>query len=79
MAKTLSHLQPQQIQILIRQLPLAAQVRLVQRLEGDTWGARFRNVVKRLRARAKSHPISDKEIRHICEDVRQRRYAQGRR
>jgi hypothetical protein len=64
---------------LINKLPTADKVRLVQRLERQTWELRFNSLIKRIREQTKARPISDMEIQRICETVRQRRYDQGRR
>ncbi len=65
------------VDALIEKLPMADKVRLVQRLERQTWEARFKDLVKQIRSQAKARPISDLGIRQICEAVRQRRHDQS--
>ena len=67
-------LNPNQVEKLVERLPLEDKIRLVRKLEGETWARRLDEVVFRIRKRFKSNPISDKEITQICEETRQRLY-----
>ena len=63
---------------LVERLPLPLKIRLVERLERETWAVRLERIVSRMRERAARHPISDDEIRRICEEVRPERYERER-
>lgn len=67
-------LSPNQIESLVDKLSIEEKIRLVRKLEQETWARRLDAVVSRIRNRFKRNPISDKEITLICEEVRQRLY-----
>ena len=57
-------------------LPQAAKLRLVQRLERQTWGDRINRLLARIDARVKRRPITEGQITALVEQVRQELYAQ---
>ena len=65
---------PGQIETLVDRLSIEDKIRIVRKLERETWARRLDEVVSRIRSRFRQNPISDKEIVRICEDVRQRLY-----
>ena len=65
---------PSQIETLVDRLSIEDKIRIVRKLERETWARRLDEVVSRIRSRFRQNPISDKEIVRICEDVRQRLY-----
>ena len=80
-SKVTLELNPSQIEGLIGQLSIEDKIRLVRKLEGETWAKRFDDVVSRIRKRFRQNPISRKEINRICEETRQKLYnekAKGR-
>lgn len=67
-------LNPNQVKELVEKLPIEDKIHLVRKLENETWARRLDEVVLRIRKRFRQNPISDKEIRQICEETRQRLY-----
>ena len=65
---------PNQVEELINKLSIEDKIKLVRKLENETWARRLDEVVFRIRKRFKKNPISDKEIQQICEETRQRLY-----
>ena len=57
-------------------LPQAAKLRLVQRLERQTWGARIDRLLARIDARVKRRPITEERMTALVEQVRQELHAQ---
>lgn len=57
-------------------LPPSAKLRLVQRLEQQTWGPRIDRLLARIDARVKRRPLSEERITDLVEQVRQELYAQ---
>ena len=57
-------------------LPQAEKLRLVQRLERQTWGARIDRLLARIDARVKRRPLPEGQITALVERVRQELYAQ---
>ncbi len=57
-------------------LPQADKLRLIQRLERQTWGTRIGRLLARIDARVKRHPLSEGQITSLVEQVRQEMYAQ---
>lgn len=75
MPNTISlELSPHQVERLIEKLPMENKIKLVRKLENETWAKRFDEVVSRIRKRIKENPISDKEITKICKETRKRLY-----
>ena len=73
-SKIALELNPAQVEDLIDKLSIEDKIRLVRKLENETWARRLDEVVLRIRKRFKRTSISDKEIREICEETRQRLY-----
>lgn len=57
-------------------LPYALKLRLVQRLERQTWGARIDRLLSRIDARVKRKPLPEAQMTALVEQVRQELYAQ---
>lgn len=79
--KVMLELNPNQVEELIDRLSIEDKIRLVRKLENETWARRLDEVVFRIRKRFKRASISNKEIRQICEETRQKLYnerAKGR-
>ena len=74
MSKVILELNPNQVGELVDRLSIEDKIRLVRKLENETWARRLDEVVSRIRKRFRQNPVSDKEIRQICEDTRQRLY-----
>jgi Mg/Co/Ni transporter MgtE len=70
-------LSPSQVESLVERLPLEDKIRLVRRLEKETWAKRLGVVVEKMRKHVKEKGITDKEIDRICEEVRKERYAKN--
>jgi len=54
----------------------ADKLRLIQRLERQTWGARIGRLLARIDARVKRRPLPEGKISALVEQVRQELYAQ---
>lgn len=63
---------------LVERLAPAAKLRLAQKLETQMRRARWEPLVQRMRRRFAAHPLSAREIRRICETVRQERFERRR-
>jgi ribosomal protein L31E len=72
--KVTLELNPNEVEELVDKLSIQDKIRLVRKLENETWARRLDEVVSRIRKRFKQTSISDKEIRQICEETRQRLY-----
>lgn len=68
---------PSQVESLVERLPIESKIRLVRRLEKETWAKRLDTIVQRMRKHIKEKGITDKEIDRICEEVRKERYAKN--
>ena len=64
-----------QVVVLIRKLSERDKIRLLKRLEEETWASKLESQVDRIRMRLKANPITDSDIDRIVEEVRERRYA----
>ena len=63
-------LSPHQVETLVERLPLQDKIRLVRKLENETWAKRLDSVVQRIRCKVRAAGISDKKIERLCEDVK---------
>ena len=63
-----------QVVVLIRKLSERDKIRLLERLEEETWASKLESQVNRIRMRLKANPITDSDIDRIVEEVRERRY-----
>ena len=84
MQKVSVTLLPKQAEILIEQLvqnlDFEAKYRLVQKLQREMRRARWEPLVLKMRRRFASKPLSSRQIRQVCEQVRQERFERaGRR
>ncbi len=70
---------PIDIDSVMKQLPIREKLRLVRRLEQETWAVQLDDVVTRIRDRRAVQQLSSKEILRIVEDVRKNRYARTSR
>ena len=59
---------------LVERLDPAAKLRLTEKLERATRRARWEPVVLKMRQRFAQHPLSARQIRRLCETVRQERF-----
>lgn len=64
-----------QVIFLIQKLSDQDKVRLLKRLEEETWAGKLESQIERIRTRLKANPITDSDIKRIVEEVRERRYA----
>lgn len=67
-----------QVEEAVEQLDLKSKIRLVQRLEEETWNARWDKLLSDIDRRLKKHPISDVEIAKEVEIVRRKLYGKSR-
>ena len=67
-------LTPTQIEKAIRRMPIEEKIKIMRKLEKETWAKRLDNVVLRIKKRINRNPISQKEINRICEEARQKVY-----
>lgn len=67
-----------QVEEVVEQLNIRTKLRLVQKLEEETWNARWDNLLADIDRRLKKHPISDIEIAKEVETVRRKLYGKGR-
>ncbi len=76
MAIGVGRLSFKEVERAVEALPQTAKLRLVQKLERQTWGARMDRLLARIDARVKRRPVSETEITALVEQVRQELYAQ---
>ena len=62
----------------IKRLPVKERAKLLEQLQQDTWKTEFQKLRAQIRTKAKKHPISQKKITKIVENVRQKLYDQSR-
>ena len=63
-----------QVVVLIRKLSERDKIRLLERLEEETWASKLESQVNRIRMPLKANPITDSDIDRIVEEVREQRY-----
>ena len=68
----------QKLQMTINSLPARQRAILLETLFRTTWQTEFRRILKRIDQRVARHPISEAQIRKLCEEVRAERYAKRR-
>ena len=84
MEKVIFELMPKQAEALVDQLVERlgpkAKLRLVQKLQRQMRRAQWQPLVQKMRSRFSQNPLSSREIRRLCEKVRQERFdrASGR-
>lgn len=61
---------PSQVENLVERLPLERKLRLVRRLQRETWANRLDEVTQRMRGCIRRARISAKDIDRICEEVK---------
>ena len=59
---------------IIGQLKTADKIKLVQRLEKETWAARWDRLLSKIDERVKKYPITDEKIDQEVREVRRERY-----
>ena len=59
---------------LVERLDAPAKLRLAKKLDRETRRARWEPVVLKMRRRFAKRPLSPREIRRLCEKVRQERF-----
>ena len=68
-----------QIESAIKRLKPKQKIRLIERLEKETWAERFESLLARIDRKSARHPISEEEITAACDEVRHnKRHARGR-
>lgn len=72
--KVMLELKPNQIEEILERLSIQEKLRIIRKLENQTWAKRLDGVVTRIRKRLRQNPISDTEITQICEEARQKIY-----
>ena len=73
-SKITLELNPNQVEKLVEKLSLADKIRLVRRLETQTWGTRLDEVTGRISKSLKAAKISDRKISQLCAQARQNSY-----
>lgn len=68
-----------QIEQAVEVLSQAEKIRLVRRLERQTWGDRMDRLLARIDARVKRRPVSEEQVTALVEQVRQELYDQSSR
>ena len=63
---------------LLERLTTPAKLRLAEKLDQQIRRARWEPLVRKMRRRFAAHPLSAREIRRICETVRQERFERRR-
>ena len=63
-------LNPKQVEELAEQLDTQAKIRLIKKLEQETWANELDTVVRGMRKRVRIAGISDRKIERICEEVK---------
>ncbi len=66
---------PAQIEGLVEQLPMKDKIRLVRKLEKQTWASRFQELFDRVDARRKKSGITSKEVWKEVKQARKEFYA----
>jgi len=69
---------PIDVDAIVDHLPMREKIRLVQRLERETWASRLDWLFNRTNQRRGRRNISEKEILRICKDVRRKLHDSGR-
>ena len=64
---------------LVARLDAPAKLRLAEQLDRQTRRARWEPLVLKMRARFARHPLSPRQIRRLCEAVRQERFEREQR
>ncbi len=72
--KIVLELDAYQVERLVAKMPTEAKIRLMQRLEKETWTSRLDGIVTKIRGKFKGKNLTDKEITRICQETRQRLY-----
>jgi hypothetical protein len=74
MSKINLSLDVKDVEKLVEKLSIPDKIRLVRKLEQETWAKRLDEVVSRVKKKFKKAPLSDKEITKICKETRRRLY-----
>jgi len=72
-------LKARDVEELVGKLSIQDKIRLIRKLENETWARRLDEVASRIKKRFKQTAVTDKEIRQICEETRQRLYNERRK
>lgn len=62
---------------IVGQLGLQEKIKLIQKLEEETWSKRFNQLLEKIRSRVKDSPISEQEIIDEVEQTRKQHYDKG--
>ena len=65
------------ISTIVEQLDIREKIKLIKKLEEETWSMRFDQLLGRIRRRVKQYPISEQEIFHEVEQTKKQRYDQS--
>ena len=79
MGKIVTELSAKQLEQAVARLPLAEQARLAKRLEQQLRRARWEPLVLTMRQRAARRGLSARQVRRLCEQVRQERFDREQR
>ena len=71
-------LNPNEVEELVEKLSIEDKIKLVRKLEKETWASKLDMVVQRIRRNIKQAKISNREIDELCEEVK-REYDNKRR
>lgn len=78
MSKVTLELNTTQVESLVERLPMEDKIHLAQRLNLETWQARFKNLLYRIDKQLKGRKaLSDEKTVQLVKKVRARRYAQS--
>jgi hypothetical protein len=75
--KIVLELNPTQIEKLVEKLSSEDKIRLVRKLERQTWGQRIDGLFKKIDQRRKKYPVSNKEIKQEIATIRSQIYGQS--
>lgn len=67
------------VERLVDELSQAEKLRIYQKVEQATQRERLDALLRRIRHQAAKHPISDQELKRICDEVRQELYEERTR
>ena len=74
MSKIAIELNTKQIESMIDQLTISDKLKIVHKLEKETWHHRFKKLLHKIDGNLEKYPISEEEITHTVEETRQKLY-----
>ena len=63
-----------QVEDLIDKLPVRDKIRLVRKIEQQTWAKKLDQAVLKIRNRLSKNPLSPQEVDRICQQTRKRNH-----